>query len=63
MFDDTFAVRWNGGAVLAQGGEGTISRGIFTNSSAVGLGGALFAINTSLTIYNGTRFEGNGAVQ
>ena len=62
VFDGNNATQ-DGGAVWVEGGNLTIIGGEFSNNSASGNGGAVLALDAAVVIQDGTRFEGNKAVE
>lgn len=62
-FDDNIATDGDGGAVWVEGGELMIVGGEFSGNSASGNGGAVLATDAAVAIENGTRFEGNSAIE
>lgn len=63
VFDTNYAVNGSGGAVWVDGGEVTIIGGEFLGNIATGVGGAVFAMDATLVVEEGTLLEGNTAVE
>lgn len=61
VFEENEATSGDGGAVWAAGGELTIVSGEFLGNTADGNGGAVLAVDDTVVIQGGTRFEENRA--